>query len=103
VASLEQARAAKSALQRALAGRDGVTGIGLTQGLDDADGAGDAAGIRDGGAASQADPGRDARGGESADWRLQVNVVDAAVAGAVPPEVDGVAVVVRVTGRIEAG
>ncbi|MHA7133872.1 hypothetical protein [Oerskovia turbata] len=103
MASLEQARAAKDALQRALAGSDGVTGIGLTRGPGDTDGAGDAAGVRDGGAASQAEPGRDARGGESADWRLQVNVLDAAAAGAVPPEVDGVAVVVRVTGRIEAG
>lgn len=86
MASIEQAREAKAALKQALAGQDGVTGIGLRH-----EGAG-AAG-RTGDAGPQA---------EAADtWCLQVNVVDAAATGDVPQEVDGVAVVVRVTGRID--
>jgi hypothetical protein len=87
VASLEQARGAKDALRRALADLGGVTGIGVARVQDD---------------------GHDARTADlpaapDDHWRLQVNVIDAAAASAVPAEVDGVAVVVRVTGRIEAG
>jgi len=88
VASIEQAREAKAALRRALAGCDGVTGIGLAREAAQSPG-------RSGAEDVQA---------ESADsWRLQVNVVDAAAAGEVPHEVDGVAVAVRVTGHVGAG
>ncbi|MBD7951470.1 MULTISPECIES: hypothetical protein [Oerskovia] len=86
MASIEQAREAKAALKQALAGQDGVTGIGLRHEGADAAGRSEAAKAQS----------------EATDtWCLQVNVVDAAASGDVPQEVDGVAVVVRVTGRIE--
>ncbi|QDW61436.1 hypothetical protein [Oerskovia sp. KBS0722] len=87
MASIEQAREAKAALRQALAGQDGVTGIGLRH-----EGA-EAVGGADGTAAQTEAP--------ADTWCLQVNVVDAAASGGVPQEVDGVAVVVRVTGRID--
>lgn len=86
MASLEQARRAKDELRRALADLGGVTGVGVARDQGDGD-------------AATADP----TAAPDDYWRLQVNVVDAAAASAVPAEVDGVAVAVRVTGRIEAG
>ncbi|GAA3222952.1 hypothetical protein ACFP63_06365 [Oerskovia jenensis] len=96
MASIDQARDAKAALKRALAGHEGVTGIGLTRGP--ADAAGDAAGARTGAP-------QDAEAPAPLDdtWCLQVNVVDADARREVPQEVDGVAVVVRVTGHVGAG
>jgi len=102
VASLEQAREAKAALKHALAEHDGVTGIGLTRGPAESGVAADPAGAGDGEAAVQAEPAQDAEPAEDT-WCLQVNVVDADARGEVPQEVDGVAVVVRVTGHVGAG
>jgi hypothetical protein len=92
VASLEQARRAKDALRRALADLGGVTGVGIARDPGEAD-ADDDDGV----------PAADPTAAPDDYWRLQVNVVDAAAASTVPAEVDGVAVAVRVTGRIEAG
>jgi len=105
VASLEQAREAKTALKHALAGHDGVTGIGLTRGPADPGGAAGAAGVRDGGAAAQAEDAQPAQDAERPDdtWCLQVNVVDTEAQDRLPAEIDGVAVVVRVTGQVGAG
>ncbi|MFF3065481.1 hypothetical protein ACFVQ3_13050 [Oerskovia sp. NPDC057915] len=89
MASIEQAREAKTALKRALAGQDGVTGIGLARASAD-----EAA--RGGTGAAQTEAPDDT-------WCVQVNVVDSAASGDVPREVDGVAVVVRVTGHVGAG
>ena len=99
MASLERAREAKDALKRALAGRDGVTGIGLTRGPADGGGAG-AEGL-----AAQAESAAPSRAEPQADdtWCLQVNVVDVSVRSQVPQEIDGVAVLVRVTGHVGAG
>jgi hypothetical protein len=105
VASLEQAREAKAAHKHALAEHDGVTGIGLTRGPADPGVAAGPAGAGDGEAAvraEQAEPAQDAEPAEDT-WCLQVNVVDADARGEVPQEVDGVAVVVRVTGHVGAG
>lgn len=102
MASLEQAREAKAALKHALAEHDGVTGIGLTRGPAAPGVAADPAGAGDGEAAVQAEPAQDAEPAEDT-WCLQVNVVDADARGEVPQEVDGVAVVVRVTGHVGAG
>ncbi|MFF2620877.1 hypothetical protein [Oerskovia jenensis] len=95
MASIDQARDAKAALKRALAGHDGVTGIGLTRGPADAAG----------GAGAPAAASQDAETPGSLDdtWCLQVNVVDTDARHEVPHEVDGVAVVVRVTGHVGAG
>lgn len=76
VATLEQARAAKQALREALAGADGITGVGLEPAETPHDDAPDA-------------------------WCVLVNVVRAD-AVEVPSDVDGVPVRVRVTGTIEA-
>ena len=93
MASIDQARDAKAALKAALAGRDGVTGIGLTRApVDDGQGGAPVADARTEGGADSEER-----------WCLQVNVVDADASGDVPHEVDGVAVVVRVTGHVGAG
>ncbi|MFD6090663.1 hypothetical protein ACFWGN_00930 [Oerskovia sp. NPDC060338] len=102
MASLEQAREAKAALKHALAEHDGVTGIGLTRGPATPGVAAGPAGAGDGEAAVQAEPAQDAEPAEDT-WCLQVNVVNADARGEVPQEVDGVAVVVRVTGHVGAG
>lgn len=95
MASLERAREAKTALQRALAGRDGVTGIGLTR-------TPGVAGALDAGGDAGAPEATSAEEPEQPDdtWCVQVNVVDADARHDVPQEIDSVAVVVRVTGRI---
>lgn len=86
MATLERAREAKTVLRDEIAGRDGVTGIGL----------------------SRARPERTAAEGtpapgptaEHEDWVLRVNVASADVA--VPASVDGVDVEVRVVGAVTA-
>ncbi|MBE7699736.1 hypothetical protein H9623_05355 [Oerskovia sp. Sa1BUA8] len=103
MASIDQARDAKAALKQALAGHDGVTGIGLTRAPD---------GSRDTSDADRADstgdptqPAELTAAPEQPDdtWCLQVNVVDADAQRDLPQEIEGVAVVVRVTGQLGAG
>jgi hypothetical protein len=72
MATIDDARAAKTALRDAVAKVDGVTGVGLAQ-----------------------------RGGPS-DWVLQVNVESVQARKDVPPAVDGVPVLVRVVGAVRA-
>ncbi|WP_041582827.1 hypothetical protein [Xylanimonas cellulosilytica] len=72
MATIDAARAAKPALRDALARIQGVAGVGLAQ-----------------------------RGGPS-DWVLQVNVDSVRARKDVPPDVDGVPVVVRVVGAVRA-
>ncbi|MET4226468.1 hypothetical protein [Oerskovia enterophila] len=105
MASLEQAREAKAALKHALAEHDGVTGIGLTRGPADPGAAAGPAGAGDGEAAVRAEQAEPAQDAEQPDdtWCLQVNVVDAEAQDRLPAEIDGVAVVVRVTGHVGAG
>lgn len=102
MASLEQAREAKAALKHALAEHDGVTGIGLTRGPAEPGVAADPAGAGDGEAAVRAEPAQHAEQPDDT-WCLQVNVVDAEAQDRLPAEIDGVAVVVRVTGHVGAG
>ena len=102
MASLEQAREAKTVLKRALAEHDGVTGIGLTRWPTDTAGAGGAAGAQGGDAGTQAERAQEA-GQPDDTWCLQVNVVDAEAQDRLPAEIDGVAVVARVTGQVGAG
>lgn len=87
MASIDQARDAKAVLKQALAGHDGVTGIGLARAPVEAAG---------GAADAQTGPPDDT-------WCLQVNVVDADAQRDLPQEIEGVAVVVRVTGQVGAG
>lgn len=82
MASLERAREAKSVLRHEIAGRTGVTGIGLAR-------------TRPAGRAA-AGPDRSAQ----EDWVLRVNVASADVP--VPATVDGVDVEVRVVGVVTA-
>ncbi|ROS79056.1 hypothetical protein [Cellulomonas sp. PhB143] len=87
MATIDEAREAKEALRASLADRAGIAGVGIAP----ADGAaGDA--VRE-----PVDPG-DAG---AVDYVLQVNVESATMTDGLPPQVHGVAVRVRVVGRIE--
>lgn len=70
--TIDQARAAKAELRKAVERVDGVCGVGLAQ-----------------------------RGGD-ADWVLQVNVETVRARKDVPPVVDGVPVRVHVVGHVRA-
>ncbi|WP_069386030.1 hypothetical protein [Cellulosimicrobium cellulans] len=82
MATLDRAREAKTVLRREIAGRTGVTGIGLARTRP----------------AGRATPGPDTSAQE--DWVLRVNVASADVP--VPATVDGVDVEVRVVGVVTA-
>ncbi len=87
MATIEQARAAKRRLREALAGSQGVTGIGLAP-------------VTAGAAAS--DAGREPPRAGDEDWCIRVDVVSSDTAGDVPADIDGVPVQVCLTGEISA-
>ena len=85
MATLDRAREAKTVLRHEIAGRTGVTGIGLAR-----------ARLARPAGREAAEPDRSAQ----EDWVLRVNVASADVA--VPATVDGVDVEVRVVGAVTA-
>lgn len=87
MATIDQARSAKRRLREALAGNDGITGIGLAP-------------VPEGAANSDAGQPAPSPGAES--WCVRVDVASSDTAGDVPADVDGVPVQVCVTGRITA-
>ncbi len=123
MATLDEARAAKSALRESVAGIGGVVGIGVAPEFTTPLGRGrmleypepgvavaeviDAAGSPERHTSPvevlAAEMGMESVAGDSDGWVLQVNVTDPSVVDAVPEEIDDVAVRVRVVGKVRAG
>lgn len=123
MATLDEARAAKEQLRKAVSGLSGVVGVGVAPEFTTPLGHGrvleyPARGVV---IAEVPEPGRsherhtsrvevladevsvDQVAGDTDGWVLQINVTDPRVVAEVPEEIDDVAVRVRVVGRIRAG
>ncbi|MCF4120274.1 hypothetical protein L1785_04705 [Antribacter sp. KLBMP9083] len=123
MATLDEARAAKEQLRKAVSGLGGVVGVGVAPEFTTPLGHGRVLEYpaRSMVIAEVSEPGRsrgrhtsrvevladevsvDQVAGDADGWVLQVNVTDPSVVAEVPEEIDDVAVRVRVVGKVRAG